>query len=67
MKTPLFFLSALAAFFALPLDFMTMVALLFTAGLAAIMVADYRRTYRSANSTFAPVAAAHRHNLRLAA
>jgi hypothetical protein len=44
MKTPLFFLAALAAFFLLPLDFTATVSVLFGAGLAAILVSDYKRT-----------------------
>jgi hypothetical protein len=43
MKTPLFFLAALVAFFALPLDFTTAVSVLFGAGLTTILIADYRR------------------------
>ncbi len=67
MKTPLFFLAALVAFFALPFDFTMMVSALFGAGLAAIVVADYRRTYRPVGALPATVAPAQRHTLRLAA
>jgi hypothetical protein len=67
MKTPLCFIAALTAFFTLPLDFTMMVSVLFTAGLAAIVVADYRRSHRPARFSSAPVASAQRNHLRLAA
>lgn len=47
MKTPLFFLAAIVAFFVLPLDFTTMISALFAAGLAAIAVCDYQRHVRA--------------------
>ena len=58
MKTPLFFLAAIVAFFALPFDFTMMASVLFGAGLTAIVVADYRRTYRPVGLPLAPVASA---------
>jgi hypothetical protein len=44
MKTPLFFIAALVAFFALPLEFTAATSILFGAGLAAILFSDYSRT-----------------------
>ncbi|HVU34535.1 MAG TPA: hypothetical protein VHE61_13960 [Opitutaceae bacterium] len=68
MKTPLFFIAALAAFFALPVDFTTMISAMFVTGLAAIAVADYRRQHRMPRYALAPCAAGRsRENLRLAA
>lgn len=69
MKTPLFFIAAIAAFFALPFDFTAMASVLFGAGLAAIMVADYRRTYRAVGAASdAGVSVQRQHeSLRLAA
>jgi hypothetical protein len=51
MKTPLFFVAALAAFFTLPVDFTMTVSILFCAGLAAILVCDYRRDQRLTRNT----------------
>ena len=65
MKTPLFFIAALVAFFALPFDFTTMVSLLFGAALATVMVADYRPRYRALVPAAVTVPAQER--LRLAA
>ena len=65
MKTPIFFIAALVAFFALPLDFTMMVSLLFGAALATVVVADYRPRYRSLVAAGVTVAAQER--LRLAA
>jgi hypothetical protein len=67
MKTPLFFLAALAAFFLLPLDFTSTVSVLFGAGLAAILVADYKRTGRPLTASAVAAPARSKHNLRLAA
>lgn len=67
MKTPLFFLAALVAFFALPLDFTSTVSVLFTAGLGAILFADYKRTVRPLKTTVPATATRSKHNLRLAA
>lgn len=61
MKTPLFFLTALVAFFALPIDFTAAISVLFTAAFAAIFYADYRRTHRPLSTVLS------KHNLRLAA
>ncbi len=47
MKTPLLFLAAIVAFFVLPVDFTTMISVLFVAGLAAIAVCDYQRQTRA--------------------
>lgn len=46
MKTPIFFIAAIAAFFALPVDFTVMTCVLFAAGFAAILLSDYRQTHR---------------------
>jgi predicted signal transduction protein with EAL and GGDEF domain len=68
MRTPLFFLAAFVAFFALPLDFTTAVAVLFSAGLIAISIADYRRFESLAAKTARMYAtASRRERLRLAA
>ncbi len=67
MKTPLFFLAAIVAFFALPFDFTVMVSVLFAAGLAAIVIADYRRSHRAIGFTPIRVVAAQQEHLRLAA
>jgi hypothetical protein len=67
MKTPLFFIAAIAAFFALPFDFTVMASALFGAGLATVMIADYRRTYRPLVPAVASVAARTTEHLRLAA
>jgi hypothetical protein len=45
MKTPLFFIAAIAAFFGLPFDFTIMASVLFGAGLFSILFYDYRRSY----------------------
>lgn len=65
MKTPLFFIAALVAFFALPFDFTMMASVLFAAALATFMVADYGRGYRPLVPV--PVAAQGPERLRLAA
>jgi hypothetical protein len=67
MKTPLFFLAALIAFFVLPLDFTTSVSVLFVAGFAAITVHDYRTRRPYAATAGASVASAGRERFRLAA
>lgn len=63
MKTPLFFIAALVAFFALPFDFTIMASVLFAAALCSIAVHDYRRTNRVA----VRMNASTRSSLRLAA
>lgn len=66
MKTPLFFIAALVAFFALPLDFTAATSILFGAGLAAILLTDYRRTRYQARATarmYASVQTAERYRL----
>ena len=68
MKTPLFFIAALTAFFALPFDFVAMASVLFGAGLVAIIYADYQRPYRPLRSPArAAVPASVSERLRLAA
>ena len=59
MKTPLFFLAALFAFFALPLDFNIAASALFGAGLVTILVADYRRDRQLSRSARRMYAGAH--------
>jgi len=66
MKTPLFFITALVAFFALPLDFIAATSVLFAAGLAAILFTDYRRSrhqVRTAARMYASVQTAERYRL----
>ena len=66
MKTPLFFIAAIIAFFALPFDFTTMISALFCAGFAAIIFADYRRNRHSFDlMSLTPLPA--KQSLRLAA
>ncbi len=67
MKTPLFFIAAITAFFALPFDFASMFAVLFGAGIVAITIADYRWKYRPMRAAVACVAVARPEHLRLAA
>jgi hypothetical protein len=68
MKTPLFFLAALVAFFALPFDFTTAVSVLFGAALITIVVAEYRRfEWLAANTARMYATAPRRERLRLAA
>jgi len=67
MKTPLFFLAALVAFFVLPLDFTSSVSVLFGAGLAAILFVDYKKTARPLTASLVTASATAKHNLRLAA
>lgn len=67
MKTPLFFLAALGAFFALPFDFTMMLSALFGAGLMAITISDYRRTHRPIPVAAAAMTRSSAQRLQLAA
>ncbi len=67
MKTPLFFLAAFIAFFVLPYDFVVLASLLFAGGLIAILVADYRRQYRSIGRSAALAGLVPYEQFRLAA
>lgn len=66
MKAPLFFIAAITAFFVLPFDFTIMASALFGAGLAAILLADYRRSSVAVGAA-ASAAAKHYERFRLAA